>query len=184
MSGSITLHSKLGINPRMLNVHCFACGQTKGDAIVLLGSSNRKMKCPKCGIWVFGGVKYNEPCPKCGALGGSNWERVELNEHEHVEQNGICQECEGHMKKGIILISVKNGETGANPYRTGGWCVIKEEALRRIVNNKELADDICKKRVTFIPDEVWDKIGLPRGEAKESNEQTEQAGKETGDRKD
>ena len=38
-----------------------------------------------------------------------------------------CQECAGYMQQGIILISVKDGESGAgdNPYRTGGWCVVK-----------------------------------------------------------
>lgn len=71
-----------------------------------------------------------------------------------------CDKCKGHMEQGIILISVKNGEEGDNPYRTGGWVVIREEAFSRIFNG---CDAAIKKRVAFVPDEVWDKIGLPRG---------------------
>jgi hypothetical protein len=70
-----------------------------------------------------------------------------------------CDKCEKHMEAGIVLISVRNGEKGDNPYRTGGWVVMKEEAFRRIFKN---CDDAISKRVAFVPDEVWDMIGLPR----------------------
>lgn len=75
-----------------------------------------------------------------------------------------CDTCAGHMKAGVLLISVRDGESGPDPYRTGGWCVIKEEALARILNNAALIADIAKKRVAFLPDQVWDAVGLPRGE--------------------
>lgn len=71
-----------------------------------------------------------------------------------------CDKCKEHMEMGIILISVRNGESGENPYRTGGWIVLKEEAFRRIFNG---CDDVLEKRMAFVPDEVWDKIGFPRG---------------------
>jgi hypothetical protein len=29
-----------------------------------------------------------------------------------------------------------------------------------MLNNKDIADDICKKRVAFVPINVWDKLGL------------------------
>lgn len=76
-----------------------------------------------------------------------------------------CDKCKGYMEQGIILISVRTGETDTdNPHRTGGWVVLKEEALRRLVVNNELCDDICRKRVAFVPDDAWDAIGLPRGD--------------------
>ncbi|MBC8321227.1 MAG: hypothetical protein H8E34_10940 [Bacteroidetes bacterium] len=31
-----------------------------------------------------------------------------------------CQKCKDLMKQGIILISAKDGESGDNPFRTGG----------------------------------------------------------------
>jgi len=75
-----------------------------------------------------------------------------------------CAGCKGLMEKGIILISVKTGESGDNPYRTGGWCALKEEAVIRMVSDTKLLEHILKARVVFLPDEVWDLLGLPRGE--------------------
>jgi len=169
---SISLHKELGVNPRLITICCFACGERKDDSIALLGTKNYKEKCPQCDTWVFGGVKRNDKCPKCGnaKIGWDGWEREELRDTEKIEQNGICQECQGHMKKGIILVSVRDDQVGEkNPYRTGGWVIMKEEALRRLVTQPELADQICRKRMCFLPDEVWDKVGLPRGAGEVEN---------------
>jgi hypothetical protein len=74
-----------------------------------------------------------------------------------------CDKCKEYMKQGIILISVRDGEGGDNPYRTGGWTVIKEEAVRRMFKDVDLY-----KRVAFVHDSVWDMVGLPR-EKKEAS---------------
>lgn len=73
-----------------------------------------------------------------------------------------CEECMGRMKMGVILISVKDDSDLENPYRTGGWCVVKDAFVKRAVKTKELLDDILKQRAAFIPDAVWDKLGLPK----------------------
>ena len=70
-----------------------------------------------------------------------------------------CDKCKEHTKKGIILISVRDGEKGGNPYRTGGWVVMKEEAAKRMFND----DRYLKHRIAFVDDTAWDKLGLPRG---------------------
>lgn len=76
-----------------------------------------------------------------------------------------CDKCKEFMTQGIILISTKNEDEGkANPYRTGGWCVVKERAIEGIVQPQALVEQILKARVCFIPDAVWDMIGLPREE--------------------
>ena len=67
------------------------------------------------------------------------------------------------MKDGIILISVRDGESGPNPYRTGGWCVLKEAAVRKLIQPASLVNAIVKQRVAFVPDQVWELLGLPRG---------------------
>lgn len=69
-----------------------------------------------------------------------------------------CNKCIEYMKQGIILISVKDGETGNNPYRTGGWVVIKEEALKNVIDNDH---EMFRTRISFIEDSVWLKLGLP-----------------------
>lgn len=70
-----------------------------------------------------------------------------------------CDECRSYMEQGIILISVKDGTDKKNPYRTGGWVVIKEDAARNI-----FGDGVVESRMAFVEDEAWDKIGLPRNE--------------------
>lgn len=83
-----------------------------------------------------------------------------LPNDEEAPQNAVwdmepCDKCKSFMEQGIILVSVKNGEKGNNPYRTGGWVVVKEGIF----------NEDCKARKTrfaFIEDEEWDAIGLPR----------------------
>lgn len=70
-----------------------------------------------------------------------------------------CYECAEWMRKGIILISVRPGSDPKNPYRTGGWTVIKAEAFARIVGPSHPA---LTSRFCFIEDEAWDRLGLTR----------------------
>lgn len=83
-----------------------------------------------------------------------------------------CHECAELMETGVILISVdeKKSTDQKNPYRSGGWVVVKEETIRRIVSPPELAEDILKRRAAFLPDAVWDALGLPRGDQESATE--------------
>lgn len=73
-----------------------------------------------------------------------------------------CDKCKGFMAQGVILISAKaDSPDQRNPYRTGGWCVVKDDAIQRILN-PDMAQQVLQQRVAFVPDEVWDAIGLPR----------------------
>lgn len=172
---SITLDKKLGINPRVVNVHCFVCGEVKSDSLVLLGASNRVDTCPSCGAQIYGGanVKGGErSCPACGHKAYKCFERRTLRDSERIHQNGTCQECQKLMEQGIVMISVDEEKSTdmKNPYRTGGWCVLKEESVRRMIDTPELAEQICRERVCFVPDDAWDQLGLPRGDVKEDEE--------------
>lgn len=92
-----------------------------------------------------------------------------------------CSECKDLMKIGIILISIKDnttdedmrgepimrfgrerGRTPPNPYRTGGWCVVKQEAVERFPVPAKMIDSAVRRRFMFITDEGWDYLGLPR----------------------
>ena len=78
-----------------------------------------------------------------------------------------CQKCQDYMKQGIVLISVDPHKTKdlANPWRSGGWAVIKEHGFRRVFSRlfpESLVEQVVTKRVAFIEDEVWDRTGLPR----------------------
>ena len=142
MSG-IMLHKEHGLNPTMDT--CFYCNKPKD--ILLIGSRVSKFK-----------------------EAGLADETGRMNHQIGVLDMEPCSECAGYIKQGIILISCKDEdgnenekEIGNNPYRTGGWIVIKEEALGRMIN-KELFEDLKKKRFAFVPDAVWDMLKLPRGE--------------------
>ena len=65
-----------------------------------------------------------------------------------------CEECKKHMAMGVLLISVKDGESGDNPYRTGKIAVITEEAAKRIFTG-------LNGCIAFVEDSAWTKIGLP-----------------------
>ena len=52
---------------------------------------------------------------------------------EAVLDKRPCSKCQEHMKQGVILISVRDGESGDNPFRRGAWVVIKHEAHKRFV---------------------------------------------------
>lgn len=76
-----------------------------------------------------------------------------------------CDKCKEYMGKGIILISVdpEKSPDPNNPYRTGGWIVVKDDYITRVFN-PEVVKDVLDKRIAFMPDDAWDKLGLPRGE--------------------
>ena len=81
-----------------------------------------------------------------------------------------CTKCEDFMKQGILLMSIKNDTTDEqmqrpipNPYRTGGWVIIKQEAIERMFSGHFL-EFALKHRFMFINDEAWDTMELPRNE--------------------
>lgn len=77
--------------------------------------------------------------------------------HGKVVSMEPCNECKEYMKKGVILISIRDGEKGNNPYRTGGFVVIKDEGLKGPDWN-----EAKKSRVCFVEDHIWNQLGLPR----------------------
>lgn len=69
-----------------------------------------------------------------------------------------CEKCKGYMEEGVIFISVRDGESSDNPYRTGKFCAIKKEALRQM-----LSGDIIKAGICFVEESQWAALGLPTG---------------------
>ena len=109
-------------------------------------------KCFYCmkdiGVVLFGKMKGDKKAP------------------EHVvTSTEPCDECKELMERGIILISVDEEKTEDfdNPWRSGGWCVVKEDFLRRVIEPGEHLDATIEKRFAFVPDDAWDLLGLPRG---------------------
>ena len=69
-----------------------------------------------------------------------------------------CPKCRERMKLGVILIGVSDTDSD---YRTGHYAVVKDEAIKRMIQPEEMAEKILRKRVAFVPLGVWVKAGLP-----------------------
>ena len=85
--------------------------------------------------------------------------------HAMVYARTPCPECAKWMKQGIIFIECKDGESGDNPTRSGGWCVITEDTVKRLMHPDKTLDDILKRRICFVETSTWDMLGLPHDEA-------------------
>ena len=104
-------------------------------------------------ICYFCGEEKNEI-----VLAGRLPQDVEAPKHAVWDKNP-CDKCKELMRMGIMLISVRDGESGENPYRTGRMVVVKEENALRMFGE---VDDILKSRVGFVEDSVWTLMGLPQ----------------------
>ena len=65
------------------------------------------------------------------------------------------------MKKGIIFIEVEEEKSAdrSNPLHAGGFAVITEEGVKRVLQG-DILEDILKRRVAFVPTSVWKELGL------------------------
>lgn len=143
---NIRLHPKFGLNPTMTT--CYYCLEPK--EVLLVGSN----------------VNEFQKAALCSPDG-------QMISNIGVIDLAPCQKCKEFMKQGIILISIRNGEEKEfekkipNPYRTGGWIVVKEDLIRRLITDERLVESILTQRFCFVPDEVWNLVGLPRSDGKE-----------------
>jgi RNA polymerase subunit RPABC4/transcription elongation factor Spt4 len=75
-----------------------------------------------------------------------------------------CDECKGHMEKGIVIIGIdpERSEDMRNPWRTGAFVVVKDEFFERqkeFIDN-ELIDSVIQKRVTFMDHNSMVEFGM------------------------
>ena len=70
-----------------------------------------------------------------------------------------CDKCKEIMKQGVFLIGVRKGEQGDNPFRTGQIIALKDEAIKKMVN-EPLLSDVLKKRICYVEEEILSHMGL------------------------
>ena len=144
------LHRKHGLNPTMTT--CYYCNEP--SEIILVGADVKQFK-----------------------DAGLASEDGEMQRNIGVLNGRPCPKCESLMEQGVIMISIRDGQDAdidraneqhklPNPYRTGGWVVVRDEFITRLIKDVELRDSILKNRVVFIPDATWDMLKIPRGEVK------------------
>lgn len=108
MSGSIRLHSELGVNPRLVKNECVACHQMYDlNELVLMGSSNKKFVCKDCGK-----TSYGSNC--CLSDKYHNGKVLELGEFEHIVAGKfeMCPEC---VKKFVIVLHIDSDNYAVLP---------------------------------------------------------------------
>lgn len=84
-------------------------------------------------------------CEVCGAeigvvLFGASYkdQNGKTAEAPHKVAMGLCDNCKNVLKVGgCLIIEVRDGETGNNPYRTGRVIGISEEAKNRIFKDAD-----------------------------------------------
>jgi hypothetical protein len=85
--------------------------------------------------------------------------------HRGVLDHTPCTKCKEYMEQGVILVAVRDGETGENPYRTGPIAVVTEDGIRRMIEDEKLRSQVLKSRFCYVPETAWAHIGLPTGDA-------------------
>ena len=132
----IRLSREHGVAPIIQN--CFFCNESKG--LLLAGAQANKI------AQSAGHDSYH-------SMGSQGL----VTDHEP------CDKCKGYMQQGIILIGVDEAKSTdmQNPWRTGRFAVVKDRAIKELVNPPELAESILKKRMCFMPDEVFVALGIP-----------------------
>lgn len=88
--------------------------------------------------------------------------------HDKVISMTPCSTCEGHMKAGIIMMTVDDSKSESgwhaaampNPYRTGGFFVVREAFIQRTFQPESMVTSILKHRFTFIEHSAAEALGL------------------------
>ena len=114
----------------------------KKDEIIISpkhGLNPSLLKCFACGkaagVALLGKLKDDEEAPM-----------------EMTDQNIFCDNCQKVINQnGLLVISVRDGETGNNPFRTGKMVGITKEAKERIF--KDIKTNVC-----YMEDSVFSKL--------------------------
>jgi len=154
---SIQLSNKYGLNPSLMI--CFFCNK-ESSGVALLGNNGGK-EAPRQAIYDM------TPCHECKDLmnQGILLISVRNGEMEKAERDRELAIAQYERESSGKYRGWKNKHPFnwmPNPYRTGGWAVITEEAFAGVFNGP-VVDQIVEMRWSFVPDEVWDAVGLPRG---------------------
>lgn len=169
----IRLHRKHGLAPTIPT--CFFCLKQKSE-VAFLGAGWRGNDAPPMTM-----VVDYEPCDECKDFMrrgiilvsirdphrihycecGYSWRsQVKFSKAGQItnvsqEPTPFCPKCgKGAMRSSEVVFEDKK-----NPYRTGAWCVVKDDALQRMFPPES---PVFKYRFAFVEDSVWDLMGLPR----------------------
>jgi hypothetical protein len=72
-----------------------------------------------------------------------------------------CDECNGHMEQGILVVQVTETKNKNPPivdglYPTGLWVVLEEENLKNVLTDYPAIDNILNTKTMYINVNDWD----------------------------
>ncbi len=142
--GNIKLDREHGLNPSL--EMCFVCNEPKG--VLLFGELKPQQRAAFAKAGMYDASHEYGKAPRQVCL-----------------DREPCPKCAEYMAQGVILISVDEDKSPdmQNPYRTGGWVVVRDAWIASAIESVPLREQILTKRMAFIPDDAWDWLGLPRG---------------------
>jgi hypothetical protein len=159
------------LNPSV-NV-CFFCNKEKNE-ILLLGATYKE-EAPHKAIW------DKNPCDECKKYMEMGIIFISVKDPYRIH---TCRDCKHSWSAPVLLSKATPNLSGEatphcpkcssiginsspikesdpeNPYRTGGWIVVKEDYVKRVVT-KPLLDHILKTRIAFVPNDTWKILGFP-----------------------
>jgi hypothetical protein len=86
--------------------------------------------------------------------------------HRMVLNRAPCPKCTEQMARGITLIQATEATRGNPPQMTGRWCVMTEDAVRRIFS-ADVLDNVLQHRKAMLSIDAWKHMGLPTDEQDE-----------------
>lgn len=183
----IYLSPKHGVNPSL--TQCFFCGEASGVALCGRLPSDAEAPymmcidrepCSECKEHMARGVilvsvqdaatdkMYRHwRCQQCGTR-----EEVALRLDENAKKIPAGPLCDSRRCRVLGQLCMTHKYVGPtdNPCRTGGWVVVAEKFIKRVIHPPELVEHMLQTRFAFVPDEAWNKLGLPYGKTEEDNE--------------
>lgn len=123
-----------------------------------IGVGMIKEHCPACGKVFESGIAISKKIFK-SEKGKEKFEK-ELQNPIGIS-NELCPECKEHAKNGIIFIGIDEEKTKdmKNPWRTGLFAVVEENAVKKFMKEPMLSQ-LLKVRMCYIEQQVAENLGL------------------------
>lgn len=124
-----------------------------------LGVALVKELCPACTKEMDGPIVLNKRLNKTAAKKVEDMHGQVVGVADH-----FCEECQGYADQGIIFVGIYEDKTEdmSNPYRSGLFAVVKEDAVKDMVE-EPLLSRILEKRMTYIDHDVAIQMGMVPG---------------------
>jgi len=140
-----------GVNPSIMR--CFYCGEDFG--VALCGRLPDDARAPHAAIFSM------DPCPQCEAWMTQGIILISMRDGEGEKIDRDKKRWDAEQDRLSPTKRAKSGPFIPQPYRTGNLAVVTEDAIREMIANDELREQVLHCRWLLVEDAVWNMLGLP-----------------------